>query len=107
MSEISILIFLITTLGGLIYSFGRKSGKEKVENENNHKRRQIANQLQISPANETMQQTDARSEKPQRGSYESGKNRGPNAQTERGNEPLHEDIWLNLSVCQTLDRSRY
>jgi len=35
MSEISILIFLITTLGGLIYSFGRKSGKEKVENENN------------------------------------------------------------------------
>lgn len=35
MSEISILIFLITTLGGLIYSFGRKSGKEKIENEIN------------------------------------------------------------------------
>jgi len=35
MSEISILIFLITTLGGLIYSFGRKRGKEKIENKIN------------------------------------------------------------------------
>ncbi len=35
MSEISILIFLITTLGGLIYSFGRKRGKEKVKNKIN------------------------------------------------------------------------
>ena len=35
MSEISILILLITTLGGLIYSFGRKRGKEKIENKIN------------------------------------------------------------------------
>ena len=35
MTEIYILIFLITTLGGLIYSFGRKTGKEKIENEIN------------------------------------------------------------------------
>ncbi len=35
MTEISILIFLITTLGGLIYSFGRKKGKEKIENKIN------------------------------------------------------------------------
>ncbi len=35
MTEISILIFLITTLGGLIYSFGRKRGREKIENEIN------------------------------------------------------------------------
>ena len=35
MSEISILILLITTLGGLIYSFGRKSGKKEIENKNN------------------------------------------------------------------------
>lgn len=35
MAEISILIFLITTLGGLIYSFGRKSGKEEIENKHN------------------------------------------------------------------------
>lgn len=35
MTEISILIFLITTLGGLIYSFGRKRGKEKIENKIN------------------------------------------------------------------------
>ena len=35
MSEISILIFLITTLGGLIYSFGRKRGKEEIENKHN------------------------------------------------------------------------
>lgn len=35
MAEISILIFLITTLGGLIYSFGRKRGKEKIENKIN------------------------------------------------------------------------
>jgi hypothetical protein len=35
MSEIYILIFLITTLGGLIYSFGRKRGKEKIENKIN------------------------------------------------------------------------
>jgi len=35
MTEISILIFLITTLGGLIYSLGRKSGKEEIENKNN------------------------------------------------------------------------
>lgn len=35
MTEISILIFLITTLGGLIYSLGRKSGKEEIENKIN------------------------------------------------------------------------
>lgn len=35
MTEISILIFLITTLGGLIYSLGRKSGKEGIENKIN------------------------------------------------------------------------
>ncbi len=35
MTEIYILIFLITTLGGLIYSFGRKRGKEKIENKIN------------------------------------------------------------------------
>lgn len=35
MTEISILILLITTLGGLIYSFGRKRGKEKIENKIN------------------------------------------------------------------------
>jgi len=35
MSEISILIFLITTLGGLIYSLGVKRGKEKIENKIN------------------------------------------------------------------------
>lgn len=35
MAEISILIFLITTLGGLIYSLGRKSGKEEIENKIN------------------------------------------------------------------------
>lgn len=35
MTEIYILIFLITTLGGLIYSFGRKRGREKIENEIN------------------------------------------------------------------------
>jgi len=35
MSEISILIFLITTLGGLIYSLGVKSGKKEIENKNN------------------------------------------------------------------------
>jgi hypothetical protein len=35
MTEISILIFLITTLCGLIYSLGRKRGKEKIENKNN------------------------------------------------------------------------
>ena len=35
MTEISILIFLITTLGGLIYSFGKKRGKEKIENKIN------------------------------------------------------------------------
>ena len=35
MTEIYILIFLITTLGCLIYSFGRKRGKEKIENKIN------------------------------------------------------------------------
>ena len=35
MTEISILIFLITTLGGLIYSLGVKRGKEKIENKIN------------------------------------------------------------------------
>lgn len=35
MAEIFILIFLITTLGGLIYSLGRKSGKEEIENKIN------------------------------------------------------------------------
>jgi len=35
MTEISILIFLITTLGGLIYSLGVKSGKKEIENKNN------------------------------------------------------------------------
>jgi hypothetical protein len=35
MAEIFILIFLITTLGGLIYSLGRKSGKEEIENKHN------------------------------------------------------------------------
>jgi hypothetical protein len=35
MTEISILIFLITTLGGLIYSFGVKNGKAEIENKIN------------------------------------------------------------------------
>jgi len=35
MTEIYILIFLITTLCGLIYSFGRKRGREKIENKIN------------------------------------------------------------------------
>lgn len=35
MTKISILILLITTLCGLIYSLGVKSGKEEIENKNN------------------------------------------------------------------------